>query len=199
MGYSGHSYVVLDACQHLQWKVTGYCSDSKAQENPFDLNYLGNEKDADFDWNKGDDFILGIGDNAIRKEVYELLKRKGKSVHTVVHPDAVISSSASIEEATFVAAGAVVNPMANVGKNCIVNTGAIVEHECEIGDFSHIAPGAVLLGNVKVGKNCFIGAQAVIRENTTIADNVIIGAGSVVLKDVTAASTWVGNPAKKVR
>ena len=198
MGYSGHAFVLLDACKTIDYNIYYYCNHIEMINNPFNLKYLGNETSNDFNWGKVDDFILGIGNNLIRKKVYKLLAHKNKTIHTVIHNNSLISSSSEIGQGTFVSSGANINALSKKGVNCIINTGVIIEHECVIGNHTHIAPGAVLLGNVSIGNNCFIGANAVIKENTTVEDNVTIGAGSVVLKNVSNGQVFVGNPAKKI-
>lgn len=198
MGYSGHAFVVLDACLNLDLPIGYYCDAQYKTNNPFNLSYLGDENSEKFDWGIVDNFILGIGDNLIRKKIYDLLVKKGKIIQTILHPKSSISKFAEIGTGTFVSSGVIINPLVKVGENCIINTGAIVEHETKIGNNTHIAPGAVLLGNVRIGNNCFIGSNAVVKENTRIEDNVIIGAGSVVLNNVLKNSTLVGNPARKI-
>lgn len=198
MGCSGHAFVVLDACKSIGKKIDYYCDDKEKFDNPFDLNYLGDETKNNFDWDKVDDFILGIGDNSIRKKVYHLLEKNNKRILKIVHKNSSISELSKIGNGTFISSGVMVNALSQIGFNCIINTGAIIEHECTIGNHTHIAPGAVLLGNVKVGNNCFIGANAVIKENVVIEDNVTIGAGSVVLKNISRDAIFVGNPAKRL-
>lgn len=198
MGYSGHAFVVLDACKSMGKKVHYYCDNEERFDNPFHLKYLGDESNIGFDWNEVNDFILGIGDNGNRKKVYQLLEKRDKRILNIIHSNSSISEFSKIEKGTFVSSGVIINALTHIGFNCIINTGAIIEHECIIGNHTHIAPGAVLLGNVKVGNNCFIGSNVVVKENTTIEDNVIIGAGSVVLKNVLKNCTLVGNPAKKI-
>lgn len=199
IGYSGHSYVVIDAAQKFGLQVKAYTEKEKRSHDPFKLEYLGFEGNENFEgWDKGHEFILGIGDNKIRKRVAELLISKKENLRSVIHPSANVGSFVEIGDGTFVGSGAIINPLVQIGEAVIINTGVIVEHECEIGAFSHIAPGAVLAGNVKVGTRSFIGANAVIREGAEIGNDVIIGAGTVVLNDVQSESKVVGNPARLI-
>lgn len=199
IGYSGHSFVVLEACGKIGLKVNYYCDINEKFINPYNLNYLGSETNHNFDWNIIDIFILGIGNNNIRKKAYELLIAKGKKVKSIIHPNTSISKLTNIGNGTFVSSGVNVNVNSKIGVNCIINTAAVIEHDCNIGKHTHIGPGAVLLGNVNIGNNCFIGANSVVKENTIIGDNVIVGAGSVVLKNVVNNETVVGNPAKRIK
>ena len=78
----------------------------------------------------------------------------------------------------LVAAGAVVNPLAQIGNGAICNTSCSIDHECVVGAFSHIGPGAILCGNVTVANGTLVGAGAVVRQGITIGANAVIGAGA---------------------
>lgn len=199
-GYSGHGFVVAEAAQQANMPLFYYSEYTELNTNPFGLHYLGFEGNNSFEgWKEDLDFILGIGDNAIRVKVAQLIKSKNKKIHNVIHPTASIGQKVTIGEGNFVARNVSINPLASISNYCILNTGCIVEHECIINQGVHIAPGTVLAGNVTVGENSFIGANAVIKQGVTIGKNVVIGAGSVVLKDVLDHKIVVGNPAKVIK
>lgn len=199
IGYSGHSFVVLDAAKHMGLDVEYYCEINQVSFNPFEINYLGDEGSESFKWNSVEEFILGIGDNRIRQKVADLLLSKKKTILNVIHPSSIISNYATFGMGNFIAASVTVNALAKIADNCILNTGCIVEHECSIENGAHIAPGTVLAGNVTVGKNSFIGANTVVKQGVKIGKGVTIGAGSVVIKDIPDNEIWVGNPAKKLK
>lgn len=199
VGYSGHGLVVAETARTSNMNLQFYTEKEEMTINPFDLNYLGFEGDDSFSgWDKPYDFILGIGDNTIRKKVAQLILSKNKRLLNAIDTSANIAGNIRIGQGIFIAKNAVVNVLSEIGNYCILNTGCIVEHECRISDGVHIAPGAVLLGNVSVGEQSFVGSNAVVKENITIGRNVIIGAGSVVLNDVPDHSKIVGNPGRAV-
>jgi sugar O-acyltransferase (sialic acid O-acetyltransferase NeuD family) len=199
-GYSGHGFVVAEAAHQDSMPLFYYSEYTELNTNPFGLHYLGFEGNDSFEgWKEDLDFILGIGDNAIRVKVAQLIKSKNKIIHNVIHPTASIGQKVTIGEGNFIARNVSVNPLASISNYCILNTGCIVEHECVIRQGVHIAPGAVLAGNVTVGENTFVGANAVIKQGVIIGKNVVIGAGSVVLKDVLDHKIVVGNPAKEIK
>ncbi|RYG46799.1 MAG: acetyltransferase [Chitinophagaceae bacterium] len=201
-GYSGHAFVVAEALLLCGYQIAGYYDRKEVAENPFNLPYLGSENNSVVLSNFrsfAEAAALCIGDNTIRRKIFELLQEIDIRSIVVQHPAAIVSGLATVGAGTFIAAGSIVNPLAKIGKGAILNTGCIIEHECSISDFTHIAPGAVLAGNVTVGENSFIGANSVIKQGITIGKNVIIGAGSVVLKDVPDNETRAGNPAKNLR
>lgn len=199
IGYSGHSFVVLDAAKQMNLDVKYYCERNQVSYNPFEINYLGDEGSGFFDWSSIDQFILGIGDNKIRQKVAELVLSKQKLILNVIHPSSVISNFATFGTGNFIAANVTINALAKIGNNCILNTGCIIEHECNIESGAHIAPGTVLAGNVSVGENSFIGANSVLKQGVKIGNGVTVGAGSVVIKDIPDDEIWIGNPAKKLK
>ena len=144
-----------------------------------------------------EDFFIAIGNNEVRKNIYNNLAIRNLLPINAVHATAVIDDTADLSaHGIMISPNVTINAFAKIGIGAICNTYSIIEHECIIGDFAHIAPGAVLCGNVKVGENSFVGTKSVVRENITIGKNVIIGAGSVVVKNVPDNVKVVGNPAR---
>lgn len=198
-GYSGHGFVVAETCIEQGLNLKGYIDKSASKDNPFNILYCGFEEDTDFIISpEKTQFVLGIGDNLIRKKTGQILQEKGGELLNVIHSSSSISASSTLGVGNFVARNAVVNTLAEIGDFCIVNTGAIIEHECKLGNAVHVAPGAVLAGNVSIGEGSFVGANAVVKQGVKIGKNVIIGAGAVVLNDINDNKTAVGNPAKEI-
>lgn len=140
--------------------------------------------------------IVAIGDNRTRKKVVlETRHPFGK----VVHPSAIVSPFASLQEGCMILQGAIVQARASVGKHVIVNTGAQVDHDCVIGNFVHIGPGSCLSGCVEVGEGAFIGAGSVVIPGKKIGPWSTVGAGAVVIHDVPPNTTVVGNPARIIK
>jgi sugar O-acyltransferase (sialic acid O-acetyltransferase NeuD family) len=199
-GYSGHAYVVAEAALLAGMPLEYYTNINEVLKNPFELSYLGNDENSDAAVWKGEyAFVLGVGDNNIRRKLAERILLNGKKIFCVSHPTASVSSMSVIGEGSFIARNASVNPFVVIGRFVILNTGSIVEHNCEIKDGAHIAPGAVIAGNVHIGENSFIGANSVVKQGVYIGDNAIIGAGAVVIRDVKDGTCIAGNPAKLIR
>jgi sugar O-acyltransferase (sialic acid O-acetyltransferase NeuD family) len=200
IGYSGHAFVAIDILlsQDSNNKFTHYCDNEKKTNNPFSLEYLGNElSETALKMITESNFFVGIGDNNVRRKIFENISNITHKIPiNLIHPSSIVSSSAHIKSGVMVAGRTIINPFADIGNGSIVNTGAIIEHECIIGDFAHIGPGAILCGNVSVGENSFIGAGAIVRQGISIGSNVIVGAGAVVVKNVVDNATVMGCPAK---
>lgn len=199
VGYSGHGYVVGDAAIMSGLKLKYYCDQNKRDKNPYDLDYLGFEGSNEFEgWSSDFEYILGIGDNLIRRKSGELIVSHNLRVLNVIHPSSIISSNISIGDGNFISGNVTVKAMTSIENFCIINTGCIIEHDCIIKNGAHIAPGAVLAGGVNVGENTFIGANAVVRQGVKIGNDVVIGAGAVILNDIPSNSIYVGNPSRKI-
>ncbi|MCW3102486.1 MAG: hypothetical protein JWO09_926 [Bacteroidetes bacterium] len=195
IGYSGHSFVVLETFRAMGRTVSAYCDLSEKEYNPYNLGYAGNETEAGvIEQLKAADCFVSIGDNQLRRKGYEKARGASLSIINAVHPSAIISETAGLGNGVMVAAGVIINAQSRIGNAVICNTGCIIEHECRIADFVHIAPGAVLCGNVSVGEGSFVGANSVIRQGITIGKNVIIGAGTVITKDIADGAKIAGNP-----
>lgn len=140
---------------------------------------------------------LGVGDNFLRKRLYESFSKMGFSLPSIIHKSAIISPSAIINEACVVMPNVVVNANALVKRGAILNTSCVLEHDCVVGEFSHLSPNSTLCGAVKVGNLSHIGAGTTIIPTKSVGDNCVVGAGSVVISDIKSNTKIVGNPAKK--
>lgn len=197
IGASGQGKVLADIA-----KKTGYTQIAFLDDNPQVTQCNGypvKGSSQDFPQFSEWDFVVGIGNAAVRQRLQERLIAAGAKVVSLRHPSAVIGEGVTIGVGTVVMAGAIINPCAKIGAGCIVNTCASVDHDCQIGDFSHISVGAHVAGTVTVGEHTWVGAGAVISNNVCITKECMIGAGAVVVKDISESGTYVGVPAKRIK
>lgn len=197
VGYSGHSYVIIDILLNAGRIVTAYCDSEFKERNPYHLNYLGRESEV-IDTLKEYDFFVGVGHNGIRRKVHTQLAEFLGNPINAIHPSAVVSASVEMNYGIMISARATINPLVSLGRGVICNSSSSIDHECVIEDFAHIGPGAVLCGNVKIGAGTFVGANAVIKQGVTIGKNVTVGAGTVVIRDIPDETIVVGNPQRVI-
>lgn len=197
LGGGGHAAVVAEAALAAGLKLLGYCADDKSKNAPADLSWLGTIRDArELASKHGAMIHAAVGDSKLRRKWVESMPSVDAA--TIIHPRAIVSTSAIIHAGTFISAGAVTNARAVIERGVIINTSVVVEHDCEIGEFTHIAPGAVLAGGVAVGRNVLIGAGAVVIPHKRIGSGVTVGAGAAVTENVADDLTVAGVPAREV-
>ena len=96
VGYSGHSYVLIDSLIQLGKTVFGYTEKEIKKFNPYDLEYLGNEYNLDYKYlGENYSYSVAIGNNDLRTSISKFLRSKSCNLINVIHPDSSISKSVS--------------------------------------------------------------------------------------------------------
>lgn len=144
-------------------------------------------------------FFVAIGDNHARARLMVQLLTISENLATLIHPSAVVSRHVAIAEGTLVCANATINIASKIGRGCIINTAASVDHDCQFEDYVHVCPGTRLAGSIKIGKGTFVGIGCAIIPGIVLGRNCILGAGSTLLSNIPDNSVAVGSPAKVIR
>jgi len=195
VGASGHGKVVAEIAEQLGFTVSFYddAYPSKTHIEHWPIN--GTSVDLIAFKNVNNNVVVAIGNNEIRQQKIELFLQNSFNLITLIHPSAIVSKYATIDQGTVIFAGAIINAFSKVGVGCIINTAAIVEHDCMIDDFTHICPNTALAGGVIVGRQSWIGIGSNVKQLVTIGSNCLIGAGSTVVKNIPDDVTVFGSPA----
>lgn len=202
-GASGHARVVADAVR-LSGVATivGFIDDLESRTgSTFEQSKIVGGRDALGSFvEKGVRAIhIAVGHCGARLTLAEVAISRGLSVHTVIHPSAVIAHDVALGRGTFVAAGVVVNAGSRVGQNVILNTSCSVDHDCTVEDGAHIGPGTRLGGAARVGRGAWLGIGSTVSNGVRIGEGSILGAGGVAVRDVADGHVAFGVPAKFVR
>ena len=128
--------------------------------------------------------VGGIGNPAMRCDVFKALTSLGFYCPRVIHPSAIIERTAQLANAVQVFPMAYVGSQAQVGFGTIINTQVVVSHDCVLGEVVNLSPGATLAGGVEVGDGVLIGMRATINLNVKIGKGARIGNGATVKADV---------------
>lgn len=194
-GAGGHGLVVAEAAEAAGWEVLAIID----TQPPASLVGRWRVLDAVPQGAAGKGVIVAIGDNMARRRVGADLAGEGLKLVNIVHPSAVVSTTALLGRGIYIGPQAVVNAQASLADGVIVNSAAVVEHHCQINAYTHVGPRAALCGNVKVGSMVTIGAGASVIPGKSIADDCIIGAGAAVVDDISGHQTVVGVPARPIQ
>ncbi len=142
---------------------------------------------------------LGPGLMDVRIRLIRTLSLTGIPSLVAIHPRAIVSRLAKLEEGTVVGAGAILGPFTTLGRHCVAHIGASVDHDAKIGNNVFIGQGA------RVSSYVDIRDDAVIEMGASINSRVIIGQGgrvtgcAFVNTDVPDHAVVVGAPARVVR
>lgn len=126
---------------------------------------------------------------------------------TVVLKGAVIGKNCNINCHVFIENDVV------IGNNVTIKSGVQVWDGIYIEDEVFIGPNVTFTNDrtprskqypeqflkTLVKKGASLGANATILPGVTIGEGAMIGAGSVILNDIPPHTTWVGNPARKIK
>ncbi|MCX6295902.1 MAG: hypothetical protein NTX97_07520 [Bacteroidetes bacterium] len=153
VGAGGHGKVVCDAILAQQkYVVVGFVDDSVSIGTTVNNNYkvIANKKNMDSLIDLANYFVIAIGNNKIREQLFIDTKTKLKAA-TIIHPTAVLGSDVKIGEGAVILANSVISANSLIGENTIVNAGVIVDHDCVISNSVHLSIGTI------VGSNSIIG------------------------------------------
>ena len=129
-------------------------------------------------------FIIGIGDNKIRKKIAE--RYAAIPWTTVISSGAHVPSSAVIENGVFVGFGVYLSYNVHVKEHSIVHCNSVIGHDTKLEAFSQICPGVCIGGNgVTVGEGALIGTNAtILNKRLTIGAWSKVSLASVVTNDI---------------
>ena len=203
LGAGGHSSVLIDVLQTLSVDIIGITDPDFSQysDGIMGIPLLGNDDLITEYPCEQIRLVNGLGKvdrSAKRQQVYELFRQRGYQFASVIHPSAIISAHAHLEEGVQIMAGAVIQASSSIGGNSIINTRACIDHDCLIARHVHIASGVTISGGVTIGEGTLVGAGATIIQGIKVGTNSIVAAGSVVINDVGDGVTVMGIPAREV-
>lgn len=86
-----------------------------------------------------------------------------------------------------------------IGNFNIFNSAIAIGHDANIGNFNSFMPGTRISGEVTIGNRNFFGIYSIVLQQKSIGNNTIIGPASVVIKNTKDNTTYIGNPAFKLK
>jgi sugar O-acyltransferase (sialic acid O-acetyltransferase NeuD family) len=128
--------------------------------------------------------VGGIGNIQSRVDVFQRLAGTGFRFPILIHPSAIVESSAFLSPGTQVFTHAYIGSESHIGFGTIINTNAVISHDCIIDDYTNISPGALLAGGVKIGERTLVGMGVTINLGVTVGPGVRIGNSATVKADV---------------
>jgi sugar O-acyltransferase (sialic acid O-acetyltransferase NeuD family) len=184
IGAGGHGKVVGEIALLNDYKNIFFFDDKIDEIKSFPFTICGNLDYLKDHLKDYDEFFVAIGDNYIRHNKIDLLKKEKVNFATLTHPKSTISKFSSLGMGTCVMANAVVNAGTLIKDGVIINTSSSIDHDCVIDDYAHISPNCSLSGDITIGKFSHLGTGTSIHPGINVGDNVKTGIGSKIFRDI---------------
>jgi len=182
VGAGGHGGSVAEAAELTgQFEVVGFLDDAAAVgQRVLGRRLLGPVASMANLRSVVDQAIVAIGNNAVREKLMQQLIDAGYAMATVVHPRAIVSSSAVVGQGSAIMAGVIVGTEARLGMGSIVNCGAVVDHHAMVEDFGHLGVNATMAGGTVLGRGAWMQAGSALGYGVKVPTGVTLEPGEAV-------------------
>lgn len=150
LGAGGHGKVVREVALSIVDENNKPVYEAIDFLDDYSTEAVGKISDLEKFSNSYDEAFCGIGNNDVRKNTLDQIKKSGLSIPVLIHPSAYISATALVEEGTVIEPKAIVNTNSIIHEGCIISVGSIVDHDVEIGEFSHVNAGAIVKAGARI-------------------------------------------------
>lgn len=140
-------------------------------------------------------FAIGIGEPALRKEVFTEMKRRDAKFFTLRHPVTQIHPETQLGEANIFQMGCTVFCDTIIGNANYFNGSVNIAHDVVIGDYNFFGPYTLVLGAAKLGSLNLFAVRSTLLPGCRVGNGNIIAPVSVLYKGCGHKKRMVGNPA----
>lgn len=201
LGVGHNTPVMAEFAEDCGCSIAGFYhyNDSRSRETEHGYKILGSFGDL---YKKKDlsdmNFLLSMGDNRIRAEVFDKIKSLGGHFPVLVHPTAYVSKFSRLDEGSIVTIGAIITADCHIGKNTVISDNCVIEHNTNIGNHCYIAFHAGIGAYIDIDDFVFVGTGATLISGKVknVRQGALIGAGAVVTKSIEKDVVVTGNPAR---
>jgi len=145
-------------------------------------------------------YFPGFGLDLIeRKTIIHILDALSLDVVSYIHPTAQVHKSSKIGRGVIIMNFSTVMQNVKVGDYCIIEMYCLLSHNSSLGSNCIIHSGSTIAGATTIGNNCMFNFKSSSVNCLNICDDAIVGAASTITKNITAAGTYIGTPARKIK
>ncbi|MBQ8046389.1 MAG: transferase [Prevotella sp.] len=204
LGIGHNSPVFIDLALACGYEIAGLWHYNDLRTNDSDHGYkiLGSFDDL-FNSGRaeGCNFLLTMGDSAIRDSLCNRIIANGGHVPTLIHPTATISKFATVSDiGVYISPYAFLQADSQVGSNSVLLSHVNVSHTTKIGKSCFLAGGSTIGAYTTVEDFCFIGqgALSISGKVSVIGHHAYIGARALLTRSVPAYAIMAGSPARQI-
>lgn len=196
VGAGGFSKQVIDAFKSSNVEVKGLFDNFRKGSFYNNTKILGSIEEINRIVPEGENLFISLGDNRVRRELYEQFKHY--KFPNCFRPNCDIPITMGIGMGNYIGSYCKLGEDAKIGNFNFINECVIIAHDTSIGNFNHLAPNVSMGGNATIENGNMVGTGAIILPKINIGNDNTIGAGAVVIKHIEHKGTYVGNPARKL-
>jgi sugar O-acyltransferase (sialic acid O-acetyltransferase NeuD family) len=200
-GASGQARVVIDLAHSQGFKIEYIIDEMNLIDSKCYFGIKVVKKIIDIKKIYNHSYSIAVGDNYIRRNIYNKIKKMFGDLHypVISHTTSHISKSAKIGQGTVIMPLSVIGSYTSVENFCIINTKAAIDHDCLMEKFSSLGPGVVIGGGVNIGTGTAICIGSVVKNHINISSNCVLGANSFLNKNLPKNVVAYGTPAIIIR
>ncbi len=129
-------------------------------------------------------FGIGYGDMRARRLALQRTMDAGWTLHTFVHPSAVVEPSAEVGPGCVVLAGAVIDQRVRVGAGCYVDIGVRLTNGTTVGSNNWFSSGTATGSRVHIGDDCFFGMDCTVTTDVRLGSRLSVNAKTLLARDL---------------
>ncbi len=199
-GFGREVYYLATQCSgyNTEWAIKGFLDDNSNALDGYNYDAPILSSVEDYVVGKGDVFVCALGDVPGKKKYVSIIKHKGGSFVTLIHPLSVIHLNVTLGEGVLIFPYSGISNDVQIGDFVTIQGYTSMGHDCRVGDWCHINGYTSLGGYVTLEAEVTVHTKASIIPRVVVGKGATVGVGSVVLKNVKADTTVFGNPAKAI-
>lgn len=184
-----NDWISFDETRKSDFQIKGFLGmdDNELDDFDFPVGILGHEETYTFQ--KNDLFVMGVGQTTLKRKIATRMAELKAEFFTLIHPTAVVCSSAKIGEGAVICPFATVSSDVELGDFAMLNTYASIGHDCKVGDCCVMSGYANLNGFVTLENEVFMGTRATVVARKTVGSQSKISAHALVVSDVPKQTT----------
>ena len=183
-----------DAWPDYAEKIVGFLSADPSRSVP--LPIVGDP--TEFRPVPGDAFLLAIGIPGVRRVVAESLIARNAYFLTLIHPSAMVSMTAVVEDGCIVGPFSIASDATRLGRFSLLNYHSSLGHDASTGDYAVLSPYATLGGGARISDDVFVGLHGSVGPGKSVGSRSKVSANTCVLTDAPSDCLIFGVPGRVV-
>jgi len=198
-GVGNYTEVIIELAMDCGYEVKGlyHYDNLRTGEENLGIPIIGSTEELFKTSIKNINFGVTVGDNRLRQEIAQQIRKKGGLTPTLIHPRAYVSQSAEIGEGCFIHLNSKVSTQCKLGDDCVVDFSCLVGHHAVLGNASYLSSAATVGSYCSIGERVLMGMNSLLLPlRLKLGKDCIVGGKANVTKSFGDGNVLIGNPAR---